>query len=67
MGIENMDLKKDRFQGLEKELEFVFVCSSGHGGQNVNKIASKTQIKWDIDNSLLFNPEEKIKIKEKYY
>ncbi len=64
MGIEDMDLKKDRFEYLEKELEFIFTRSSGHGGQNVNKVSSKVQIRWDISNSLIFNPEEKIRIKE---
>jgi ribosome-associated protein len=50
--------------GIEKELIFDFARSSSSGGQNVNKVSSKVQIKWDLDNSLIFNPEQKLKIKK---
>ena len=50
--------------GIEKELIFDFVRSSSSGGQNVNKVSSKVQIKWDLDNSLIFNPEQKLKIRK---
>jgi len=59
-----LDLKQDRFEDLEKELDFDFTHASGHGGQNINKVSSKVQIKWDVSNSSLFSPEEKVKIKE---
>jgi len=40
-----LDLKQDRFEDLEKELDFDFTHASGHGGQNINKVSSKVQIK----------------------
>ena len=34
-----------------RELQFTFVRSSGPGGQNVNKVASKAMLRWDVRNS----------------
>jgi ribosome-associated protein len=34
-----------------RELQFTFVRSSGPGGQNVNKVASKAVLRWDVRNS----------------
>lgn len=46
-------------------LEKHFTHAHGHGGQNVNKVATKVQLKLVIDHSPL--PEElKTKLKEKY-
>jgi ribosome-associated protein len=33
------------------ELRFTFVRSSGPGGQNVNKVASKAVLRWDVARS----------------
>jgi ribosome-associated protein len=33
------------------ELRFTFVRSSGPGGQNVNKVASKAVLRWDVASS----------------
>ncbi|MCU0879321.1 MAG: aminoacyl-tRNA hydrolase, partial [Pirellulaceae bacterium] len=30
------------------ELQFTFARSSGPGGQNVNKVASKATLRWDV-------------------
>lgn len=49
---------------IEDEIELNFVRSSGSGGQNVNKVSSKVQLKWNIDNSLIFSDFQKHKIKE---
>lgn len=49
---------------IEDEIELNFVRSSGSGGQNVNKVSSKVQLKWNIDNSLVFSDFQKQKIKE---
>ena len=35
----------------ESELEFHFVRSSGPGGQNVNKVATAVQLRFDVDAS----------------
>jgi ribosome-associated protein len=35
----------------EREIAFQFVKSSGPGGQNVNKIASKAVLRWDAASS----------------
>jgi len=41
--------------------EFVFQASrsSGPGGQNVNKVSSKVELRFDVRNSLLLSEEEK--------
>ena len=40
----------------ERELEFTFVRASGPGGQNVNKVATAAQLRFNLDNSSL--PEQ---------
>lgn len=40
----------------ESELQFAFVRSSGPGGQNVNKVATAVQLRFDVNRSSL--PEE---------
>ena len=37
----------------ENELQFTFIRSSGPGGQNVNKVATAVQVRFDIDQSTL--------------
>jgi len=37
----------------ESELQFAFVRSSGPGGQNVNKVATAVQLRFDVMNSSL--------------
>ena len=34
-----------------RELQFSFVRSSGPGGQNVNKVASKAVLRWNVTNT----------------
>ena len=48
----------------EDEIEFQFSRSSGKGGQNVNKVETKVEIHWNINNSKAFSEEEKEKIKQ---
>ncbi len=43
----------------ESELQFEFVRASGPGGQNVNKVASSVQLRFDIINSPSLTPEVK--------
>jgi ribosome-associated protein len=35
----------------EREIEITFVRSSGPGGQNVNKVATAAQLRFDVDRS----------------
>lgn len=44
---------------LTDELQFSFSRSSGPGGQNVNKVNSKVELRFDIANSALLNAEQK--------
>jgi ribosome-associated protein len=43
----------------ENELEFVFIRASGPGGQNVNKVATAVQLRFDVDHSPSLSPEQK--------
>ena len=57
-----MDIRDRDFQD-----EFVFQASrsGGPGGQNVNKVSSKVELRFNISNSALLNEEEKMIISEK--
>ncbi|MCK5170583.1 MAG: aminoacyl-tRNA hydrolase, partial [Bacteroidales bacterium] len=48
-----------------KELIFKASRSSGSGGQNVNKVSTKVELRFDIDSSLLLADNEKNRIKIK--
>lgn len=39
--------------------------SGGKGGQNVNKVSSKVELVFNIDDAYFFTDEEKIRLKEK--
>jgi ribosome-associated protein len=41
----------DRIRIPEDELEFQYVRSSGPGGQNVNKVATKAVLRWAVASS----------------
>jgi ribosome-associated protein len=44
---------------FEHELEEKFVTAGGPGGQNVNKVASAVQIRWNVKTSHAFDDEQK--------
>lgn len=44
---------------LRKELKFKAVRSSGAGGQHVNKVSSKIELSFDIQNSQVLKYDEK--------
>ncbi len=50
------------FSELLKEVKYKAVRSSGSGGQNVNKVATKVQLYWDLINSEFLYEEDKEKI-----
>lgn len=49
---------------LITELSFKAVRSSGSGGQHVNKVATKVELYFDLENSQNLTEEEKAKLKE---
>jgi ribosome-associated protein len=49
---------------LQSELQFKAVRSSGAGGQNVNKVASKVELIFDLENSLGLTDDEKAMLKQ---
>lgn len=38
-------------KSIERELQFEYIRSSGPGGQNVNKVATAVQLRFDVTNS----------------
>jgi len=53
------DLKKRNLEG-----EFVFATSrsSGPGGQNVNKVSTKVELRFNLDSTIMFTAEEKARL-----
>jgi ribosome-associated protein len=47
------------------ELIFSTSRSGGKGGQNVNKVETKVEVRWDIDGSQIANTAQKEMIKQK--
>jgi ribosome-associated protein len=43
----------------ESEIQYDFIRASGPGGQNVNKVASSVQLRFDIRNSPSLEPDVK--------
>lgn len=52
---------------LQKEIIYKTSRSGGKGGQNVNKVSSKVELLFSIDNSLLFSDEEKALLNQKIH
>ncbi|BAO75870.1 alternative ribosome rescue aminoacyl-tRNA hydrolase ArfB [Winogradskyella sp. PG-2] len=49
---------------LKSELSYKFVRSSGSGGQHVNKVSSKAELYFNLQESAIFNVDEKLKLSE---
>lgn len=47
----------------DSELTLSFVRSSGPGGQNVNKVASAVQLRFDLAGSAVLGPEVKARLR----
>ena len=47
----------------ESELQFEYIRASGPGGQNVNKVATSVQLRFDVRNSPSLEPEIKERLK----
>ncbi len=50
---------------LKKELKIKAIRSSGSGGQHVNKVSSKIELTLNINESKVFNTEQKKRLIEK--
>lgn len=50
---------------LEAELQFAATRSSGPGGQNVNKVSTRVELRFNVWNSAAFTEEEKSRIARK--
>jgi len=50
---------------LQKETSYKASRSGGKGGQNVNKVSSKVELLFSVDNSALFTDEEKAILNDK--
>ena len=62
--IENQSEKRQKFLIPGREISESFSRSSGKGGQNVNKVSTKVELRWNVDASVAFSEEEKEKIKK---
>jgi len=58
-----MEFIKER--NFLSELSFNTTRSSGPGGQHVNKVSSKVELRFHIDSSVLLSEEEKLLIHKK--
>jgi len=48
------------------EIHFDFVRSSGPGGQNVNKVNSKAQLRWNFAGSIALPPDARARFLERF-
>ncbi len=48
----------------ESEMQFTFSASGGPGGQNVNKVASKATLRWNVGKSGAYSEEQKQLIRD---
>ena len=50
---------------LLNEINIQTSRSSGPGGQHVNKTESKVELSWSVDESQLFTPEQKVRLRKR--
>lgn len=59
---EQQGQEKKKYLIPEEEILKIFSRSSGPGGQKVNKVETRVTLRWNVNNSLAFNEEKKMKI-----
>ena len=57
-----MNFTEERKKQLETEFVYSATRSSGPGGQNVNKVSSRIELRFSVDNSLFLTETEKQRI-----
>lgn len=60
-------LTNEAIKILKKELRFSTSRSGGKGGQNVNKLETKVEISWLMNESMALSEDEKIILAHKLY
>src|SRR6202000_675428 len=50
---------------LQKEVTYKASRSGGKGGQNVNKVSTKVELLFSVNDSVLFTDEQKLLLNEK--
>ena len=50
---------------LQPELQYQFARSGGAGGQKVNKVATKAELRFSVRNSVLLTDDERAVLEEK--
>ncbi|WP_299760162.1 alternative ribosome rescue aminoacyl-tRNA hydrolase ArfB [uncultured Pontibacter sp.] len=58
-------MAKLKERGMEREMQFQASRSGGAGGQNVNKVNTKVELRFHVENSELLTEEEKALVQEK--
>ncbi|MEA3249950.1 MAG: alternative ribosome rescue aminoacyl-tRNA hydrolase ArfB [Patescibacteria group bacterium] len=61
-----MDTANEKLSVPESEIYIGFARSSGPGGQNVNKRATKAVLTWNVGESKAFTEEQKTVIRESF-
>ncbi|MEN8122187.1 MAG: alternative ribosome rescue aminoacyl-tRNA hydrolase ArfB [Bacteroidota bacterium] len=56
---------KNQIKDFKDELSITASKSSGPGGQNVNKVNTKVEVRLNVEDSILLSDEEKVLVHEK--
>ncbi len=60
--VEEMAGVLEKIKQLPDEVEFSATRSGGKGGQNVNKVSTKVELRFDVNNSAILSETQKKKI-----